>query len=381
MKSTLGLLALAAAGAHAIMIPSTVALENINAELGPTTLFHPFTNIIEIACPGCLFAQPHEGGFIWTKGVENSLILNISVGSNPSSLELNDVQFYPPLMTLSSEPPIPTIIQIPAGVTPPEAVAHPEQYASLRLTSWSFHAGSASTINGQGHEIISISLHLGALETQDINVPDLSITAIKDTEGILTIVRLEQTPALDSPPDKGTECTGWPLLCKWKAMLAAKLSAWKNKMHGHHGCGKGKGKGAHAKPTVGAGADEPHRSHHKGPDGKHHGHGHGHRHHSKLHRMLHAIARVLLTVLVPVLVGVAAGMLLYLVGYAVGASLAFVVARVVGRRAAGYRPIVLVEDDEREPRASTEKCEYADEDAGEAPPRYVEVEGEAVLKV
>jgi len=97
--------------------------------------------------------------------------------------------------------------------------------------------------------------------------------------------------------------------------------------------------------------------------------------------MLHAIARVLLTVLVPVLVGVAAGMLLYLVGYAVGASLAFVVARVVGRRAAGYRPIVLVEDDEREPRASTEKCEYADEDAGEAPPRYVEVEGEAVLKV
>jgi len=374
MKSILGLLALAAAGVNAIMLPPTVAHESINTDAG-LPLIDPYSNILLIACPGCMYAQPREGGFIWTKGVENALLLNISVGSNPASLELNGVQFYPPLMTLSSEPPIPTIVQIPANVPLYEVVAHPELYAQLRLTSWAFHAGAASTVNDQGHELISISLHLGALEMQDINVPDLSISALKDIEGNLALLNIEQTSSPDSPLDKSKECNDWPLLCKWKAILTAKLSAWKNKLPGH-GCG---GKGKHGKPMIPAG-EKPHEGNHRGGYYGHHKGGHHHRHHSKLHRVLHAIARVLLTVLVPVLVGVAAGMVLYLVGYVVGASLAFVVARVFGARRSGYQAIVLVEEDEAEPRGSMEKFAYTDEAVVDAPPEYVEVEADDVQK-
>lgn len=384
--STLGLLAL---GAHAIMIPSTVSLESLpNAEVGTTSLVDPYTQLVEVPCPGCMYAQPHEGGFIWTQGVENSLILNISVGANPSSLELNGVQFYPPLMTFG-ELPIPSIAQVPSHVSLSEIKEHPELYTAhpLRLTSWSFQAGSASTVNEEGHELLSISLHLGALEMQDINVPDVAITALKDSSGSLVILRVDQTPAASSPMEKGKECQSWPLVCKWKAILEAKLQALRGKVKGH-GCG-GKAKGAHGKPMIADGEkhedEKEHGMHkHKGEgSARPHHHGgawHKHHRHHKLHRILHAIGRVLLTVFIPILIGVAAGMILYLMGYVLGATLGFIVTKLFGRRTAAYQPIALVV--EEEPRSSVEKFEFKDEEqvVGEAPPEYVEVESKPVEK-
>lgn len=402
MKSTLstvvGVLAL---GANAIMIPSTVSLDSIPnaANVGTTSLIDPYAQLVEIPCPGCMYAQPRPSGdgFIWTQGVETNLLLNVSVGANPSSLELNGVQFYPPLMTFASEPPIPSVVQVPASVGLAEVKSHPELYMAnpLRLTSWSFHAGSASTINEEGHELLSVSLHLGALEMQDINVPDVSITALKDSEGKLVILRVDQTPRAESPMEKGKECQSWPLVCKWKAILAAKLEALKAKVKGH-GCGgvKHKGRPHHGKPMIEAGEksedgkdEHDHKGMHEGaarPHHAHHGaHSHGwHKHHAhhKLHRILRAIGRVMLTVFVPILIGVAAGMVLYLTGYVLGATVGFVVTRLVGRRTSGYQAVALVEEEEQQPRSSVEKFEYKDEEQGEAPPEYVEVEGDKVQK-
>lgn len=397
MKPTISTLGLLALGANAIMIPPTVSLESLpSSDVGTTSLVDPYTQLVEVPCPGCMYAQPHEGGFIWTQGVENSLLLNISVGANPSSLELNGVQFYPPLMTFG-ELPIPSIAQVPSHVSLSEIKEHPEQYTAhpLRLTSWSFHAGSASTINDEGHELLSVSLHLGALEMQDINVPDVAITALKDSSGALVILRVDQTPAASSPMEKGKECQSWPLVCKWKAMLEAKLQALRGKAKGH-GCGGAKkaGKGRpHGRPMIADGEKHEDEKQH-GKEGMHkhkgegsarpHRHGHGphrqggawhkhHRHH-KLHRILHAIGRVLLTVFIPILIGVVAGMVLYLMGYVLGATLGFVVTRLFGRRAAGYQPVALVVHEE--PRGSMDKFEYKDEERGEAPPEYVEVEVE-----
>jgi len=69
MLSALGLLALAGAGANAIVIPSTVTIEQF-AE----GLVDPHTQLLQLPCPGCMYAQPHGDGFIWTKGVENTLV-------------------------------------------------------------------------------------------------------------------------------------------------------------------------------------------------------------------------------------------------------------------------------------------------------------------
>ena len=69
MLTTLGLLALAGAGANAIMIPSTVSLEQSGG-----SLIDPYAQFLQVPCLGCMYAQPHDDGFIWTKGVENVLV-------------------------------------------------------------------------------------------------------------------------------------------------------------------------------------------------------------------------------------------------------------------------------------------------------------------
>lgn len=239
-------------------------------------------------------------------------------------------------------------------------------------------------MNYEGHELLTITLQIGSLEQQEVNAPDLSITVLKDTEGSLAILRIDQGPMSDSPKAGNKECKDWPLLCKWKAIVANRVSAIKSSFKGRKPCG-----GMMRKPGVGkiegdkdTGREQ--EEYHRGKHSKHHGHGHGHhgwhRHHlHKLHRILRAIARVLLTVLIPILIGVAAGMLLYLVGYVIGATLGFVVGKFVGRRPR-YQAIALTEDTEQLPRDSMEKFEYKDEEveAGEAPPVYVEVEGREV---
>jgi len=121
MLHSLGLCASLAALAQAIMIPSTVSLESISTtggKHGSLALVNPYTQVLQVGCPGCMFAQStteREEGFMWQQGVDNNLMLNISVGSQPETLELNGVRFYPPILSLTTEPPVPYISQVPAG--------------------------------------------------------------------------------------------------------------------------------------------------------------------------------------------------------------------------------------------------------------------------
>jgi len=301
-------------------------------------------------------------------------------------------------MTLDSEPPVPYIPQVPASVSLADIKADPARYTGkpLRLTKMFLHASSAQIVNDEGHELLTISLSLGALETQDINVPDLIINTLKDTEGKLTIFRVDQVSVSEGPKAGNKECKGLPLLCKLKAMAANCLKAFKASFTGRKPCsGMSKprpGRPVHNGKIEGAKetGDEG-EQHHGGKHGKHpghghrHGHGHGHhgwhRHHRhhRLHRILRAVARVLLTVFVPILIGVAAGMFLYLVGFVIGTALGFIFDKLVGRRP-GYQAIALTEENEPLPRGSMEKFEYKDEETqfGESPPEYVEVEGKEV---
>jgi hypothetical protein len=69
MLPTLGLLALAGAGANAIVIPSTMSLDHTGG-----SLIDPYAQLLQVPCLGCMYAQPHGDSFIWTKGVENVLV-------------------------------------------------------------------------------------------------------------------------------------------------------------------------------------------------------------------------------------------------------------------------------------------------------------------
>jgi len=421
--------ALLALGAEAIMIPSTVSLPELSStasSLKGLSVVDPKSQILKVGCAGCQMAEKDASDRLtWTHGVDNALVLNISVGAQPETLELNGVRFYPPIMSLSLENPVPYIPQVPAETTMQEIrnKAAELKANALRLTSWAFQAGTSQTVSESGEELLTIHLQLNALERQPITVPDIAITTLKNTDGELIILKVE-TQENVRPVD---ECN--TILCKWRAIFADKLAGFKGMGMGPHfggkGCG-GKGKRPHKEGGMlehgapweqhggppsnmhhgpgshhdgesdkapedghhphGHGEGAPWRHHgppgeggrHHGPPGEHHGrphHGwhHGHRHHHKWHKALHVVGRVMLTVFVPVLLGVAAGMVTYLVGMFIGAIVAAVYMKVRGRRAR-YQAVALEEDDDMTPRSSLEKDDFKDEEEGEAPPLYVEKE-------
>src|SRR5215469_1649890 len=166
-------------------------------------------------------------------------LVNISVGLNPSTLEINGAQFYPLPIGANPGPPSIYVSQVPASVSLADIKVHPEQYTNKPLLVTAFHCfvGSAQTVNYEGHELLTINLQLDSLERQEINVPDLSITVLKDTEGNLAILRIDQGPVSDSPKAGNKECDDWPLLCKWKSIVANRLSAIKSSFKDRKPCG------------------------------------------------------------------------------------------------------------------------------------------------
>ncbi|TLD36033.1 Phosphatidylinositol 4-kinase [Venturia nashicola] len=395
MMPTLGLIATLATAAQAIMIPPNVALESLgNHGMGHLHFHDPHSKIMVVDCAGCAFAQPstENGGRTWVQGVENRLYLNISVGARPETLELNGVQFYPPVMSLETEPPVPYIAQVPATASLVDIKSDPTKYTSnpLRLTSWLFQASSSQTVES-GEEILNIRIQLSALESQPINVPEIIVHALKNMEGQLMLLKVET--GMEGPQGTLEDCHEWPLLCKWRAVIASKFHGLKGGFKGRkgHGCHNGKGMmggrphhainrppptNMHHGPNShhdGAGPMDEHR----GPPPSHHGKPHHHGHHNKAHRVLHVIGRLLVTVFVPIVLGVAAGMITYLLGMFLGFIVAFSWAKVrpVGR----YQSVALAEEDIEAPRDSMDKTDYVDEKVDvEAPPQYAEVEGKEI---
>ncbi|KAF2673830.1 hypothetical protein BT63DRAFT_451885 [Microthyrium microscopicum] len=374
MFSPYGLLATAviASGANAIMIPPDVTMAATGFGVDP------FAQIVRIPCPGCPLAQFGKDGLSWTQN-ENYLVANISVGSNSQTLELNGIPFYPPVMNLVH----PEVLQVPADMSM-EQLRSPARLAtpahSVRLTAWSFESKGIRTSKNNLERVLNLSLRIHAIEQKAVRVPELLITAVETTRGDLLIVKAEASDKPASPKASQKECRNWPLLCKWRAIVADRLETMRTKMHGH-GCGKKGQPGMqmhHGK--------RPHRPHHKKP---HHGHDnathtrphhrphhhhakpHGHRHH-KMHRFMHNVARVLLVVVIPVLIGILAGMITYLIGMLVGTAIALVWIK-LRRRQASYQPIALSEED-AEAHHDSEKGVFTEESYSEAPPLYEEVE-------
>jgi len=379
--STVGVFA---AGAGAIMIPPGMVFKITNPHYEPSTLnVDPFTQLLEVPCAGCSYAQPSEKGLVWTKGVENSLFLNVSVGSKPDTLELDGVQFYPPLLPLTAEAEPIYIVQAAKNTPMNEIRAHSGKFAKLRLTSWNFLAEDVRRVDS-GEEVITIRLSLKALEQHPIEINDIVITSLKNNESQMMLLKTEIQTRPTSPHAPTKECQNFPLLCQWRAILAEKLDKVRGKFKGkchkhahHHHAHKGMKGNKHGghKAHKGEHTEEhkrPHPHHHGKPhhNGKPHGHHMDeHMHHAKLHK----VARFLLKVVIPLLIGVLVGMITYLVGMLVGTALAFVWTRIRGQRR--YQAISLEDGDEVVVYDGdvSEKEVVPAEQYVDAPPQYIEV--------
>jgi hypothetical protein len=369
MLQSLGLCASLAALAQAIMIPSTVSLDSLSGaggKHGSLALVDPYTQVLQVGCPGCMFAQStteREEGFMWIQGVANNLLLNISVGNSPETLELNGVRFYPPIMSLTTEPPVPYISQVPAGHSLAEIRQRQNDLTSkpLRLTSWSFAAATSHTVNESGEEILTITLQLNALERQAVTVPDITITALKNTDAQLMLLKIDTAQALN----KAHQCNDWPLLCKWRAIVASRLRGFRgNKAHGCHKRPHSGDRGHHHGGFGGmhhGGGHMGQMGHSRPHHGVHHGHGHRHGHHFYFHPIVRMIGRTLLVL----------GAMIVVV--------TLIVKRACSNRTRNYVPVAL-EDEHDVPRKSLEKAIYVDEEAIAAPPVYVEVEAKELVQ-
>jgi len=383
MLVPLGLAASLVVATQAILLPPSVSLDSLDIDGNlDASLIDPYTQLVEVPCVGCPYGQPNANGVEWVEGIENSLVLNISVGAQPETLELNGFRFYPPPMGIMMTPPAPSIAQVPSDLSLAEIREKPEQYLSqpLLVTGWSFRAGSSHTASESGEEVLTMTLHISSLAGQSVAVPDINIKSLKGPDAKLLILGVISEPASSIPTSpeeqQKQECENWPLLCKWKAIFANKLQGVKTSL--------GKLKGCHKRPGSGMMHHRPaHNMHHnEEPHKKPH---HHHDHH-RLHSLFRAISHVTLSIFVPVLVGIAVGTMTYIVGMLIGCTAAFIWARL---RPSGGAYVALSADGEEGPSGSgdSEKevyvfgAESESEDKYEvAPPVYEEVEKEVVVE-
>lgn len=289
-------------------------------------------------------------------------VLDFDVGPREDSLNIDDVQLYPPTFGYFTQPF--RVAQVnPDGKNLP-----------LRVTGYNFHYTSAETVSEAGIELIPMTFQINSIEGKPMDAPALTINLLKDPNGKLMIASFITATAVESSPaDEEKDCKEWPLLCKWKAIMAGRINGMKSHM-GKVGCHKHKGspmaeEGVQGKP--------PHRfrpghPHHR----PHHMAGHGDRHHRQ-HRMHMMFRRAFFTVLIPILIGVFAGTLTYLIGMALGFVIAIVIAKVSGRSV--YESVAQEEDVEDE-EVRGEKEVYAKLPEYDAPPVYEEAAEKEVVE-
>lgn len=346
-------LALAAPSA-AFLIPSTVdgILPNREFNLVDTS-----SQLLTLDCPGCPFAGSSDEDLVWVQGIENSLLLNFSVVDS-HKVELNGVSLYPPAFDTIPQP-IP-VYQVRADIPLTDIRANIGKYTDrpLRISAYALEIDPSVT-GSDGDELVPMTLQLSSLEAHHIGVPALSVKLLKHPEGEISIMPITVAAPIhgSKPQQDDKECQGWPVLCKWRAMISDRIQSMKgglDKVKG--GCMKGRPNAAAARPE----ADQEERPHHH--HRPHHG-PHGiMRHHrsSPLTRFFATIGRIM----IPIAIGISIGAFTYALGWMLGCIIAYTYVKLQQRRGRGYTAVAADEED-----ALTKEDIPA-----EAPPVYTEKE-------
>jgi hypothetical protein len=245
----------------------------------------------------------------------------------------------------------------------------------LLVTGYTFRYNGAETVSEEGTELLPMTLQIASLEGVAVEPPVLKINVLKDTSGRLMIASFDIAEApKEAAVMQEIDCNEWPLLCKWKGIVAERIEKMKK-------MGKGCLKRPHgqynpmAEDTIIG--KPPHRFRPGRPHPHHHHKGHGHHPHSRVQTFAR---RAFFTILLPIIIGIFAGTVTYLIGMVLGTLIAMVIARVRGQE---YQRVALEEDvdvEEGETNVESEKQEYAELPAYDDPPVYDEASEKEVVE-
>jgi len=273
------------------------------------------------------------------------------------NLNLDNAQLYPPSMSYFGDE---------FHVTQVDPTSH--ERLRLRVTAYQFGYNAAETVSETGTELLPMIFQIASVENVPVDLPALTINVLKDPEGRLMIASLQTAqPSKATPIDQNKDCNEWPLLCKWKSIIADRLEKMKKMGKGCHKRPHGHGSGNPMKEETIEGKP-PHRFRPGMPHPHHRPHHMGHGGHHAHGQFRTFLRRAAFTVFIPIIIGVFAGTVTYLIGMALGCLIAMTIAKIRGQ---SYQRIAL-EDDVEEPEERDEKEEYAELPAYEAPPVYVE---------
>ncbi|KAJ4992854.1 hypothetical protein SVAN01_01558 [Stagonosporopsis vannaccii] len=374
--SKLGLLASLALAANAILIPPSMTTAELGDDNALETLaINPSKRTIAVECPGCAVATLEDQTLNWEKDAGNAFLLDFEVGGHEDSLEIDGVQLYPPTFAIASQPFYVTQIS-----------PNSEDGLRLRVTGYTFHFNTAETVSEAGVELLPMTFQITSIESTPMSPPSITINLLKDPSGRLMIASFDAKQSAEATPVvKEQDCKQWPLLCKWKGIMADRIENLKHIGQGRPGChkrphGMQRPHGHHNPMTEETFKGKPpHRFRPGGHRGRpHHMEHHGHHHHGHHHRMHMFLRRAFFTILVPILIGIFAGTLTYLLGMAIGCLIAITVAKFRGQ---SYQPIALEEDvEEAAAEERSDKQEYAELPAYEAPPVYEDAPEKEVVE-
>ncbi|KAF2179376.1 hypothetical protein K469DRAFT_741604 [Zopfia rhizophila CBS 207.26] len=357
LARSLGVYASLALAANSALIPPNVGTDSLGDDSAIETLaVNPFKRTVALECPGCALASKEGNALSWTQDAGNSFLLDFEVGADEDTLNIDGVQLYPPAFGYFAEP---------FHVSQVDPHGDSENPLRLRVTGYTFHYNSAETITEAGTELLPMTFRITSIESKSVDPPALTINLLKDVNGRLMIASFQTARAEESSPkEQEKECKEWPLLCKWKSILADKINGMKSSMQ--KGCHKHDGNpmehpGIHGKP--------PHTFHPGHPHHQpHHFDHNGHRHHYSHHRLRMFLRRAFFTILIPILIGIFAGTLTYLIGMALGCAIAMLVAKI--RRHGPYESVP--EDEDQEVVRDSLEKQFTELPEYDAPPVYEE---------
>jgi hypothetical protein len=287
-------------------------------------------------------------------------LIDFEIGNEHTLRTDNGYQLFPPNLNEG----IPSFYVTQIGPNTKEPLR-------LLVTGYTFRYNGARTVSDEGTELLPMTLQIASLDGVAVSPPVLTINVLKDTSGRLMIASVGTTQTTEaSPLAQDKDCNEWPLLCKWKIIVAERIEKMKKGCHKASFHNPMKEDSMKGKPPHRFRPGHPHRPHHK----PHHmGHGHGHHSHGHMHVFAR---RAFFTIFIPIVVGIFAGTVTYLIGMVLGTLIAILLAKIRGQ---DYQRIALDEEDveegqtENEVQAESEKNqEYVELPAYDAPPVYEE---------
>lgn len=319
--------------AQAFLLPPTIT----EAESDIVNIL-PFENavsikdrVMEVNCPGCPVAISDLEGKMHSTQAESILRLNFSLSFNDQDrLLMNDIQIYPVAAESATFMGLLTadqLVKSPAGTW--EYSSSPKLGYSLIL--------SHPSVTSNNEQLDLVLVKLEVLEVADKfvhGIPAIVIKLLETPSGKLMIGDTEIIPApsrVSTPTDSDKECTS--TLCKWRAIIADKLSKIK-------GC---VGKNRHSQGKHGQGI-RPHGHGRPRPHGPHR----PHRHHHRRGGFARFLRSIVLHIFIPIMIGVVVGVTTSLVGMVVGHLIVFI-WRILfrrGQRGQYHRVQDIVEDGE-----------------------------------